>query len=608
MKKNCMKGLFSFVIAGMMTLSMFSVAGTKTVVNAEDATTQWTVSKSKTATALDTNNETQVTLSLPSKQEQLTSDVLFVMDVSSCTKDAADMSTQIFADLDAQIKANNASVKAGLVVFKGNAAVAVPLEDISKAKTDIVDFAKKLKDAKTAYDNKDGGAAYKALIPSLMPSGSNLSAGLACAKNVLDNSNDGVANNRKHMVLVSDGGTYLFCKENGKDASGNQTYDYTSAWTREMNNAGTVCSYAQDGTIAELNVKYKTLEEEKSNTTYAQWAPSNWTSYLTNLKQIDLDQQLYKKNYVYDGSDHKDKYMDTIDGIKPVINIEESFLQSADIYQQMQNAGYDCHTYTTNSKIAPIFTGFMNYLAGGSAQNILTVGNEIFYMLNSGNVYDEMGTDTDYAFSFVNDSARISLTVDGTVYTAKSVAAANGETSVYEFRSSANEATAPYVVHYYAASSNTKEHIVWDINVPVTELARVQLTYAEKLTTIPTTRGDHTLNTNGITTLNATDSNGKTTSEDFTSPTVVYTVAQVTPVTPASPDPVSPARPTTPVTPTNTDNTETTTNTAANTTNARPSTPSTGDETNSLFYAGMFAASAAGIFLILVLKRKYFEA
>ena len=154
MKKNCMKGLFSFVIASMMTLSMFSIAGTKTVVNAEDATTQWTVSKSKTATALDTNNETQVTLSLPSKQEQLTSDVLFVMDVSSCTKDAADMSTQIFADLDAQIKANNASVKAGLVVFKGNAAVAVPLEDISKAKTDIVDFAKKLKDAKTAYDNK----------------------------------------------------------------------------------------------------------------------------------------------------------------------------------------------------------------------------------------------------------------------------------------------------------------------------------------------------------------------------------------------------------------------------------------------------------------------
>ena len=98
-----MKASLSFAIAGMMALSMFT-AGTKTTANAEDtAASTWTVSKSKTATALDTNNQTQVTLSLPAKEEKLSSDVLFVMDVSSCKKDAETVTENILSELNDQI-------------------------------------------------------------------------------------------------------------------------------------------------------------------------------------------------------------------------------------------------------------------------------------------------------------------------------------------------------------------------------------------------------------------------------------------------------------------------------------------------------------------------
>ena len=45
----------------------------------------WKVSKSKTATDLDADGSTRVTLSLPSAEETLTSDVVFVLVGSSST-------------------------------------------------------------------------------------------------------------------------------------------------------------------------------------------------------------------------------------------------------------------------------------------------------------------------------------------------------------------------------------------------------------------------------------------------------------------------------------------------------------------------------------------
>lgn len=583
MKKNFMKASLSLAVTGMMALSMV-FAGTKTDVNAEDT---WTVSRSKTVASdtLDANNEAQITLSLPAKEEKLSSDVLFVMDVSSCEKDAEAVTANILSKLDSQIQANGATVKVGFVVFKGNAMVAYPLTDWNTAKKEdlAATIATKIADA---VKNGTFHSDY-----------TNMSSGLACAEDVLDKDTD-VSASRKHMILVSDGATYLFCNGSKTTDSG---YDYTSALTRVMEWKGTAETWYQDGTVSEWNLKYKVAGEKG----YAQWTPSDWTKYLDKIGTDDAAENMSQYNVDFYKATASGTIHDNIMPNKeasnasynPIINVEESFYQVNKIYQQMKAKGYDCNAYTTGSEVAPAFTNFMNYLAGGKADNITTINSDIFYLLSAGSkITDEMGTSANHAFSFVNDITKLNLTVDGKTYTATAATPENGETAVYLFNytkvEALNGAAAPFVLHYYDGTDGTAERIVWDINVNVTELARVQLTYSEKLTTAPTAAGTYTLNTNNATTLNPVDSNSQPRAAiAFTSPVVNYVVARhVTPVTPDNNQPaVQPA----------------------DTTNSRPTTPTTGetpntgDTTNMPLAAGMMIASLLAIAGAAAYRRKF---
>lgn len=64
---------------------------------------QWDISKSKTATPLDENYQTKVTLSLPSKSEKLESDVVFVLDKSTSTQ-VEDQALEMLGKLQQQIE------------------------------------------------------------------------------------------------------------------------------------------------------------------------------------------------------------------------------------------------------------------------------------------------------------------------------------------------------------------------------------------------------------------------------------------------------------------------------------------------------------------------
>ena len=74
-----MKKLFAILLALIMMLTTVSAM-------AAAAPEKWDISKSKTATNLDANYESKVTLSLPSKEEKLVSDVVFVIDKSNSSK------------------------------------------------------------------------------------------------------------------------------------------------------------------------------------------------------------------------------------------------------------------------------------------------------------------------------------------------------------------------------------------------------------------------------------------------------------------------------------------------------------------------------------------
>lgn len=74
-------------------------------VEPEDPTLpDWEFSKSKTATNLDGNYKSQVTLSLPAAQETLASDVVFVLDKSTSAT-VEDQMISMLNDLNEQAKA-----------------------------------------------------------------------------------------------------------------------------------------------------------------------------------------------------------------------------------------------------------------------------------------------------------------------------------------------------------------------------------------------------------------------------------------------------------------------------------------------------------------------
>lgn len=97
---------------------------------------EWNVSRSKTATALDTSTWTSnVTLSLPSAEEKLASDVVFVLDKSTSTE-LEDQALGMLATLKDQAASTEAKVKVGVVIFNKQANV-TPLTDLATGYDDI---------------------------------------------------------------------------------------------------------------------------------------------------------------------------------------------------------------------------------------------------------------------------------------------------------------------------------------------------------------------------------------------------------------------------------------------------------------------------------------
>ena len=80
----------------LLTLVMVAALFPASALAADTPT--WNVSKSKTATALS-NNQTTVTLSLPSAEQELSTDVEIVADLSSCAGDVAQKVAGLINDL-----------------------------------------------------------------------------------------------------------------------------------------------------------------------------------------------------------------------------------------------------------------------------------------------------------------------------------------------------------------------------------------------------------------------------------------------------------------------------------------------------------------------------
>lgn len=198
MKKRILACLLALVmLIGLLPVTALAVDAGGTTVP------MLNVSKSKTATALDANGQTQITLSLPSAEMKKTLDVVFVVD-NAFPKDNHDAANKAAALLDELLKMSqegNLNINVGLVISGGYVPILHKhdLENIETAagpiQTDIAD---------PKWKGVEGRK------------GSNIQAGIETGLAMLEKEDQADKEN-KYLILISDGGAFSwYDKETGK--------------------------------------------------------------------------------------------------------------------------------------------------------------------------------------------------------------------------------------------------------------------------------------------------------------------------------------------------------------------------------------------------------
>ena len=487
--KHKMSKLLSALLCCVMLLTLLPV--TAAAVDGDALTQSWTVSGSKTATNLDSNFESKVTLSLPSAEEPLVTDVVFVLDKST-SPNLQEEALKMLSDLMAQVETSNAKVKVGVVIFNKVANNVLPLTDLD-----------------TGYE------AIEAAIKTEISSGTNTHAGLLAGKAMLDEDTS-VDASRKYLIFVSDGITYMY----DKDAKivpyywMNDNSPYYSAdpysWQFKYGNNAAPDSWdtrlRQIGTALDIEIIEPILYDNKNTL-----SPDNATS------AQDKDPAMY------------------------TTSVDRALYYTYITYAAAQQADYHCFAMTADTTSASQYLwgpSFMNYLAGGETVNFESIKNDILYYVGPrSTVTDVMGyVKDDYNFDFVNKAEDLTMTVGGVELKAQIIS-----DNRYAFGEKDDQGNYPYELTYYPANDDT-EKFEWKMNVPVTIDKPVTLTYSVKLTNPKTAAGTYGqydrdgsadfggLYTNNSAVLKPVDSKGNF-GRDYTflKPTVSYTVATPTP-------------------------------------------------------------------------------
>ena len=126
-----MRRISCFLLMLTLLLTTVVVAWGTVPTDGEVTPSLVNVSRSKTATVLDKDYRSTVTLSLPSAEEKLASDVVFVLDKST-SAELEDKALALLADLKEEVRERGVMVKVGVVIFNREANVAFPLTELTK--------------------------------------------------------------------------------------------------------------------------------------------------------------------------------------------------------------------------------------------------------------------------------------------------------------------------------------------------------------------------------------------------------------------------------------------------------------------------------------------
>ena len=481
-----MKGVLSCLLALVLVFSI-----TPSAFAAEEPA--WDISRSKAATALNENNESTVTLSLPSAEENLNSDVVFVLDGSSSADTAVVKdSLKLLEELKTATENSGAAVNVCVVKFKRQA-----------FKSDWYDLSNNFDAIKNAMKTKYSG-------------GTNIHAGLLAGKEALDQ-HDGVSADRKHLILISDGSTYLYSKD-GNWAS--DTPFTRSYYPKEPYNGG-AGGFWDNATYEPNNYPEVNVARPKTTSDVAAWQ-----NYLNDVKA--RNETVNSEGKTGDDYDYHCNYDLNFNQGKPSTdfktqpceprtanNRDMAFYYANEAWNAIKDSGYHAYSIATADGLAGAGNAddshcFMNYLNGGASLDFDAIKKEIIYAVGAGSqVEDKMGSEFDLV------PGTFQLTVGGKALTCIQ----NG--NAYSFGDDAKSDR--FVIIY----NEGDDSFTWTINENVSNFAPVQLSYKVKLMNSSTTAGTYEVATNEYARLTPKDSNGVVgQTVEFDIPKVIYTISK----------------------------------------------------------------------------------
>jgi hypothetical protein len=539
-------------ISLIMAFAMIAVMSPLTVTAEE---TKWEVNKSKTATELDENDQTTVTLSLPAAEiTKATADVVFVMDHSGYAdiKDIATAVTTLLGSLKAK---QNLTVNIGVISFDSWG----------------VDAISQFTDGKSSGMVTLNDANYETILGAIQSGarlylgGSNTEQPIRMANAMLASDKD--ENTSKYMVVLSDFLTYVYegSATVTNDDKTTTTYDHIPVGSAIAGNDMSVLeewtkvpeyqTWASMKSIYDAN--NKTLpgsdwNEDAMFFRYGSYSQYSWINYRANgggaydttpTKEWELQTQAqYNAN--------AQTVRNNTASEKHVAGYQRSALLTYDAMESAINSGthviaYDNATAAWHKEMGNFQTDMLSSIAKKGASvyqstnENTTIANafndleaQVMYLINNGSVTDTIGS----GFDLIAGSGKcpFKLMVGGKDLEANSIA-----TNEWAFgEKDAKTGLYPYTVKYTAGND---EQFVWTINVPVEKAKQTQLSYTLQLNT----KKNGTYKTNGPTILNYTDSNGIAhDAENFTSPTVTRNVAEPTPTPTVVPTAAPTATPT----------------------------------------------------------------
>lgn len=431
---------------------------------------EWDHSKNKTATEFDKDFNSRVTLSLPSAEKELVSDVVFVLDKSTSAT-VENQALGMLKQLKEKAAEDGATVKVGVVIFNKEAHVT------------------EWKDLVTEYDVIEDAITQK------ISSGTNTHAGLLAAQKMLEDDKN-VEDSRKHMIFVSDGITYIF--EEPAQAINSQQLTNGEYGIMAGNDCWGIRHYDEGGD---------------------NFIPDNWDAYLQDVENHLSDVKQYIQPY---DNMSQENHIPRGDTVLPT-TVDVALYKTAKLYHELGEK-YHCYAVLGDTGVTnyPWGPDFMTYLADGKEVSFADIQNDIYYLLDAGSqVVDIIGQDNDYNFDVVN-LENMTITVGGVEQEKTEIS-----DNKYGFGTILDNDKYPFVVTYYpnGTDAETREHFVWDINVPVSNFAPVQFSYDVQLTNPQKAKGEYKVETNVEAVLTPVDSNkepGKP--EKFPVPELTYEV------------------------------------------------------------------------------------